>query len=61
VIHQLEAGICWINAWGESTQKCRWAATSSRAWAAKTASARCAQYTRIKSVQVELGDYASVF
>ena len=38
LIHQLEAGICWINTWGESAApRCRWAATSSPASAAKTA------------------------
>jgi betaine-aldehyde dehydrogenase len=42
-------------------RKCRSAGTSSRASAVKTASATLAQYTQVKSVQVELGDYVSVF
>lgn len=37
IIHQLEAGICWINSWGESRRKCRLAATNTPALAARTA------------------------
>lgn len=36
IIHQLEAGICWINSWGIQ-RKCRLAATNTPALAARTA------------------------
>lgn len=41
VIHQLEAGICWVNTWGESPHRCRLAATNSRDWAGKMVWKRC--------------------
>ncbi len=37
VIHQLEAGICWINTWGESLLRCPLAATNTPALVARTA------------------------
>lgn len=37
IIHQLEAGICWINSWGNPRRKCRLAATNTPALAARTA------------------------
>lgn len=37
-IHQLEAGICWINTRANPPRRCRWAATNTPALAARTAS-----------------------
>lgn len=37
VIHQLEAGICWINTWGNPLPKCRLAATNIPVLVAKMA------------------------
>ncbi len=37
-IHQLEAGICWINTGANPPQRCRWAATNTPALAVRTAS-----------------------
>ena len=61
VIHLLEAGICWINAWGESDAKMPVGGYKQSGVGREHGISSLAQYTRIKSVQVELGDYASVF
>ncbi|MBD8616079.1 betaine-aldehyde dehydrogenase [Pseudomonas putida] len=61
VIHQLEAGICWINAWGESDAKMPVGGYKQSGVGRENGISSLAQYTRIKSVQVELGDYVSVF
>jgi len=61
VIHQLEAGICWINAWGESDAKMPVGGYKQSGVGRENGISSLAQYTRLKSVQVELGDYASVF
>ena len=61
VIHQLEAGICWINAWGESDAKMPVGGYKQSGVGRENGISSLAQYTRIKSIQVELGDYASVF
>ena len=61
VIHRLEAGICWINAWGESPAQMPVGGYKQSGVGRENGISSLAQYTRIKSVQVELGDYASVF
>ena len=61
VIHQLQAGICWINAWGESDAKMPVGGYKQSGIGRENGISSLAQYTQIKSVQVELGDYASVF
>ena len=61
VIHQLEAGICWINAWGESAAEMPVGGYKQSGVGRENGISSLAQYTRIKSVQVELGEYASVF
>jgi betaine-aldehyde dehydrogenase len=61
VIHQLEAGICWINAWGESDAKMPVGGYKQSGVGRENGISSLAQFTRIKSVQVELGEYVSVF
>ncbi|AQL35139.1 betaine-aldehyde dehydrogenase [Pseudomonas syringae] len=61
VIHLLEAGICWINAWGESAAQMPVGGYKQSGVGRENGISSLAQYTRIKSVQIELGDYASVF
>ena len=61
IIHKLEAGICWINAWGESPAEMPVGGYKQSGVGRENGISSLAQYTRIKSVQVELGDYASVF
>jgi len=61
VIHQLEAGICWINTWGESPAEMPVGGYKQSGVGRENGLVTLAQYTRIKSVQVELGGYTSVF
>ncbi|WP_207462876.1 betaine-aldehyde dehydrogenase [Azospirillum sp. SYSU D00513] len=61
VIHRLEAGICWINAWGESPAEMPVGGYKQSGIGRENGIATLAHYTRTKSIQVELGDYGSVF
>ncbi|BBT38033.1 Betaine aldehyde dehydrogenase [Pseudomonas putida] len=61
IIHKLEAGICWINAWGESPAEMPVGGYKQSGVGRENGVSSLAQYTRIKSVQVELGGYNSVF
>ena len=61
IIHRLEAGICWINTWGESPAEMPVGGYKQSGVGRENGVSTLAHYTRIKSVQVELGDYASVF
>lgn len=61
VIHQLEAGICWINTWGESPAEMPVGGYKQSGVGRENGLVTLSHYTRIKSVQLEMGDYASVF
>jgi len=61
VIHQLQAGICWINTWGESSAEMPVGGYKQSGVGRENGISTLAHYTRIKSVQVELGPFASVF
>jgi betaine-aldehyde dehydrogenase len=61
VIHQLQAGICWINTWGESTAEMPVGGYKQSGVGRENGIETLKAYTRNKSVQVELGAYASVF
>ncbi|PZT09262.1 betaine-aldehyde dehydrogenase [Stenotrophomonas maltophilia] len=61
IIHRLEAGICWINTWGESPAEMPVGGYKESGVGRENGISTLGHYTRIKSVQVELGDYASVF
>ncbi|RPE81628.1 betaine-aldehyde dehydrogenase [Vulcaniibacterium tengchongense] len=61
VIHRLQAGICWINTWGESPAEMPVGGYKQSGVGRENGISTLAHYTRIKSVQVELGPYASVF
>lgn len=61
IIHRLEAGICWINTWGESPAEMPVGGYKQSGVGRENGLSTLGHYTRIKSVQVELGDYASVF
>ena len=61
VIHRLEAGICWINTWGESPAEMPVGGYKQSGVGRENGLTTLEHYTRIKSVQVELGGYASVF
>jgi betaine-aldehyde dehydrogenase len=61
VIHQLQAGICWINTWGESAAEMPVGGYKQSGVGRENGQVTLQQYTRIKSIQVELGAYSSVF
>ncbi|SAK77576.1 betaine aldehyde dehydrogenase [Caballeronia catudaia] len=61
VIHRLQAGICWINTWGESPAEMPVGGYKQSGIGRENGIATLHAYTRIKSVQVELGPYQPVF
>jgi betaine-aldehyde dehydrogenase len=61
VIHRLEAGICWINTWGESPAEMPVGGYKQSGVGRENGVTTLEHYTRIKSVQVELGPYQPVF
>lgn len=61
VIHQLQAGICWINTWGESAAEMPVGGYKQSGVGRENGLMTLQNYTRLKSIQVELGAYSSVF
>ena len=61
VIHQLEAGSCWINTWGESPAEMPVGGYKQSGVGRENGITTLEHYTRIKSIQVELGKYQPVF
>lgn len=60
-IHRLEAGICWINTWGESPAEMPVGGYKQSGVGRENGISTLEHYTQIKSVQVELGPYRPVF
>ncbi|WP_332610929.1 betaine-aldehyde dehydrogenase [Achromobacter sp. ESBL13] len=61
IAHRLQAGICWINTWGESPAQMPVGGYKQSGLGRENGLDALAQYTQTKSVQVELGEFASVF
>lgn len=61
IIHQLEAGICWINTWGESDAKMPVGGYKQSGIGRENGIETLNHYTQTKSIQVELGKFESVF
>ena len=61
VIGQLQAGICWLNTWGESPAQMPVGGYKQSGVGRENGIQTLMRYTQTKSVQVELGDFASVF
>ena len=61
VIHRLEAGICWINTWGESPAEMPVGGYKQSGLGRENGVEALDHYTKTKSVQVELGRYVPVF
>ncbi|TCM65785.1 betaine aldehyde dehydrogenase [Acinetobacter calcoaceticus] len=61
IIHQLEAGICWINTWGESPAEMPVGGYKQSGVGRENGINTLKQYTRLKSIQVELGEFQSIF
>ncbi|WP_288588639.1 betaine-aldehyde dehydrogenase [uncultured Methylobacterium sp.] len=61
VVHGLEAGICWINTWGESPPEMPVGGNKQSGLGRENGIESLERFTRTKSIQVELGDFAPVF
>ncbi|WP_172116496.1 betaine-aldehyde dehydrogenase [Halomonas hibernica] len=61
VIHQLEAGICWINTWGESPSEMPVGGYKESGIGRENGIDTLNHYTQTKSVQIEMGPFESVF
>ena len=61
IAHRLEAGICWINTWGESPAEMPVGGYKQSGVGRENGLMTLGHYTRVKSIQVELGPYTSVF
>ncbi|GAB2726310.1 betaine-aldehyde dehydrogenase [Halomonas garicola] len=61
VIHQLEAGICWINTWGDSPAEMPVGGYKRSGIGRENGLETLGHYTQTKSVQVEMGPFESAF
>ncbi|WFF42621.1 betaine-aldehyde dehydrogenase [Salinicola endophyticus] len=61
VIHRLEAGICWVNTWGDSPAEMPVGGYKQSGIGRENGVETLAHYTQTKSVQIEMGPFASVF
>jgi betaine-aldehyde dehydrogenase len=61
VIHRLQAGICWVNTWGESAAPMPVGGYKQSGVGRENGLQTLLAYTQVKSIQIELGDFASVF
>ncbi|SDJ93525.1 betaine-aldehyde dehydrogenase [Billgrantia gudaonensis] len=61
VIHRLQAGICWINTWGESPAEMPVGGYKQSGVGRENGLETLAHYTQTKSVQIEMGPFESVF
>jgi betaine-aldehyde dehydrogenase len=60
-IHRLQAGICWINTWGESPAEMPVGGYKQSGVGRENGVSTLEHYTQIKSVQVELGPFRPAF
>jgi betaine-aldehyde dehydrogenase len=61
VIAQIEAGICWLNTWGESPAQMPVGGYKHSGIGRENGIEALEYYTQTKSIQVELGKFESVF
>ncbi|MEC9482105.1 MAG: betaine-aldehyde dehydrogenase [Halomonas sp.] len=61
VIHQLEAGICWINTWGDSPAEMPVGGYKQSGIGRENGVTTLEHYTQIKSIQVEMGPFPAAF
>ncbi|WP_367158523.1 betaine-aldehyde dehydrogenase [Klebsiella pneumoniae] len=61
IIHQLEAGICWINSWGESPAEMPVGGYKHSGIGRENGVMTLQSYTQVKSIQVEMGKFQSIF
>lgn len=61
VVHQLEAGICWINSWGDSPAEMPVGGYKASGIGRENGPETLRQYTQTKSVFVNLSEFPSAF
>lgn len=61
IIHQLEAGICWVNTWGDSPAEMPVGGYKHSGIGRENGVETLTHYTQTKSVLIELGDFASPY
>ena len=61
VVHQLEAGICWINSWGDSPAEMPVGGYKASGIGRENGPETLRLYTQTKSVFVNLSEYPSAF
>lgn len=61
LIHRLEAGICWINTWGESPAEMPVGGYKHSGIGRENGVQTLHSYTQVKSIQVEMGQFQSIF
>lgn len=61
IIHKLNAGICWINTWGESPPEVPVGGYKSSGIGRENGIDTLKNHTQIKSIQIEMSDFQSVF
>ena len=61
VIHQMEAGICWVNTWGDSPAEMPVGGYKLSGIGRENGVETLRHYTQTKSILIELGDYASPY
>lgn len=61
VIHKLQAGICWVNTWGDSPAEMPVGGYKHSGIGRENGPETLRHYTQTKSVLIELGDYASPY
>lgn len=59
--HRLEAGICWINTWGESPAEMPVGGYKHSGIGRENGVQTLHSYTQVKSIQVEMGQFQSIF
>ncbi len=61
VIHQMQAGICWVNTWGDSPAEMPVGGYKHSGIGRENGSETLRHYTQTKSVLIELGEYVSPY
>ncbi len=61
VIHQIQAGICWVNTWGESAPQMPVGGYKASGIGRENGLETLHHYTQTKSIQIELDPFVSVF
>lgn len=61
VIHQMQAGICWINTWGDSPAEMPVGGYKLSGIGRENGPETLLHYTQTKSILIELGDFASPY